>query len=101
MIEYAKMYVMQDIIRLPGDLGAAIKSARLAQGISTIDIARHSGRSRDILNRLERGNDVTVSALMDILAAMGMVLRIEHTGLPSLEEMQTRFANLDEDDDAA
>jgi hypothetical protein len=38
---------------------------------------------------------------MDILAAMGMVLRIERAGLPSLEEMTARFADLEEQDDAA
>ena len=31
-----------------------------------------SGRSRDILNRLERGQDVTVASLLDILASMGL-----------------------------
>lgn len=92
---------MQDIIRLPKDLGEAIKTARVAQGITATDVARHSGRSRDILNRLERGQDVTVSSLMDILAAMGLVLRIESAGLPTLDEMTARFANLDEEDDAA
>jgi HTH-type transcriptional regulator/antitoxin HipB len=92
---------MQDIIRLPKDLGAAIKCARSAQGMKATDIARHSGRSRDILNRLERGQDVTVSSLLDILAAMGLVLRIERAGLPTLEEMTARFADLDEQDDAA
>jgi HTH-type transcriptional regulator/antitoxin HipB len=91
---------MKDIIRLPKDLGHAVKSARQALGIKTTDIARHSGRSRDILNRLERGEDVNVSSLMDILAAMGLVLHIERAGLPTLEEMTARFADLDEDDDA-
>jgi len=91
---------MKDIIRLPKDLGLAVKSARQELGIKTTDIARHSGRSRDILNRLERGEDVNVSSLMDILAAMGLVLRIERAGLPTLEEMTARFADLDEDDDA-
>ena len=95
------MSFMQDIIRLPKDLGLAIKSARITQGLKATDIARHSGRSRDILHRLEQGQDVTVSSLMDILAAMGMVLRIERAGLPTLEEMTARFADLEEQDDAA
>jgi HTH-type transcriptional regulator/antitoxin HipB len=95
------MSSMKDIIRLPQDLGHAVKSARRELGIKTTDIARHSGRSRDVLNRLERGEDVTVSSLMAILAAMGLVLRIERAGLPTLEEMKARFADLDEDDDAS
>ena len=92
---------MQDIIRLPKDLGLAIKGARVAQGIKANDVAKRSGRSRDILNRLERGQDITVSSLMDILATLGLVLRIERMGLPTLDEMAARFADLEEQDDAA
>ena len=91
---------MQDIIRLPADLGQAIKTARKAARLKAIDIARISGRSRDVLHRLERGQDVTVASLMDILASMGLALRLERTGLPTLLEMQQRFA-IDEGDDAA
>lgn len=38
---------------------------------------------------------------MAILAAMGLVLRLERAGLPTLDEMTAHFADLDEDDDAA
>ena len=93
------MSVMQDIIRLPSDLGKAVKSARKTMGIKTTYIAKHTGRSRDILNRLERGEDVTVSSLMDILSAMGMVLRIERAGLPTLDEMAARVAAWQEEDE--
>lgn len=96
------MSFMSDIIRLPQDLGKAIQSERKALKLKTIDIAHHSGRSRDVLHRLERGQDVTVSSLMAILAAMGLVLRVERAGLPTLQEMTERFADLDEDaNDAA
>lgn len=90
---------MTDIIRLPSDLGHAIRLARKNRGLKAIDIARHSGRSRDVLNRLERGEDVTVASLMAILSAMGLVLKIEPVGLPTLDEMRETFANLDDDDD--
>lgn len=89
---------MKDIIRLPQDLGKAIRNARKELGFKTTDVAQRSGRSRDVLHRLERGDDVTVSSLMSILTAMGLVLRIERAGLPTLEEMTERFANLDDDD---
>jgi transcriptional regulator with XRE-family HTH domain len=92
---------MQDIIRLPKDLGKAIKNARKELRLKTTDVATHSGRSRDVLHRLERGDDVTVSSLMAILAAMGLVLRIERAGLPTLQEMTERFSSLDNDDDDA
>ena len=89
---------MKDIIRLPQDLGKAIRNARKELGLKTTDIAKHSGRSRDVLYRLEHGDDVTVSSLIAILAAMGLVLRIERAGLPTLQEMTERFADLDDDD---
>ena len=92
---------MQDNIRLPTDLGQAIKSARKAARLKTTDIAKASGRSRDVLNRLERGQDVTVASLMDILASMGLALRLERAGLPTLQEMQQRFASDGDDDDSA
>lgn len=88
---------MSDILRLPADLGSAVRQARKSARLKATDIARASGRSRDVLNRLERGQDVTVASLMAILASMGLVLRIERVGLPTLQEMQQRFAA---DDDA-
>lgn len=100
MIINKKMSCMKDTIRLPTDLGREIRKARLAGGFKTTEVARNSGRSRDVLNRLEKGEDVTVASLMDILRAMGVTLRLETTKLPTLEEMQKRFA-ADEDDDAA
>ncbi len=93
------MSSMKDIIRLPKDLGVAVKAARKAQGIKALDISRHSGRSRDVLNRLERGEDITVSSLLDILSAMGLVLRLERAGLPTLAEMTQRFADIDDEQD--
>ena len=86
------MSFMQDTIRLPADLGQAIRAARKSARLKTTDIAKASGRSRDILNRLERGQDVTVASLLDILASMGLALRLERSGLPTLQEMQQRFA---------
>jgi HTH-type transcriptional regulator/antitoxin HipB len=94
------MSFMQDIIRLPQDLGKAVKNARKELRLKTTDVAKRSGRSRDVLHRLERGDDVTVSSLMAILATMGLVLRVERAGLPTLQEMTERFSNLDDDDDA-
>ncbi len=90
---------MKDIIRIPSDLGRAVKSARKTHRIKATEIAKHSGRSRDVLNRLERGEDITVSSLLAILSAMGMVIRIERAGLPTLDEMAARVAAWQEEDD--
>ncbi|MCK9510627.1 MAG: helix-turn-helix domain-containing protein [Pigmentiphaga sp.] len=84
-------------IRLPADLGQAVRQARQDSGLRAVEVARRSGRSRDLLYRLEQGGDVTTSALLDVLRAMGYALRIEKVGLPTLDEMRKRFKDLDED----
>lgn len=90
-----------DTIRLPIDLGAALKAQRQRQGLTAVDVAARAGRSRDILYRLERGEDVTVSALLDILRALGLSLALQSAGLPTLAEMQRRFGTEAHDDDDA
>ena len=88
-------------IRLPTDLGQAIRQERKRAKLKATDIAAHSGRSRDVLYRLEKGDDITVASLLDILRAMNLGLRLEPLGMPTLEEVQRRFAQDDEDDDDA
>ncbi len=65
---------MKDIFSLPTDLGQAIQAARKGAGLKATDIARRSGRARNVLYRLERGDDVTVASLLDILRSMGLGL---------------------------
>ena len=95
------MFRMKDIIRLPQDLGDAIRGARKESRLAATTIAERSGRSRNVLYRLERGEDVTVASLLDILRAMGLTLRLERLGLPTLEEVRQRFADDDEDEEPA
>ena len=88
---------IMDKLKLPGDLGKAIAQYRTDMKLSAISIARTAGRSRTVLHNLERGGDVTVASLFDILRAMGLCISLQKAGMPSLEEMQRRFA--DEDDE--
>ncbi|RMX08197.1 XRE family transcriptional regulator [Corticibacter populi] len=83
-------------IRTKEDLGRMIRQLRLGDGIRATDLSSKSGRSRDLLHRLESGRDVTTGALLDVLSSMGYAIRIEKAGLPTLDEMRQRFA--DEDD---
>ncbi|MBK7616829.1 MAG: helix-turn-helix domain-containing protein [Burkholderiales bacterium] len=89
------MFHMKDKIKLASDLGPAIKAARTQLGLKAIHIARDSGRSRNVLHRLERGEDVEVSSLFDILRAMNLCIRLESCGLPTMEEMAARFGGDD------
>ncbi|MBB4844204.1 transcriptional regulator with XRE-family HTH domain [Paucibacter oligotrophus] len=96
------MSFMKDVIRLPSDLGRALMLERKARKMKATDIALRAGRARDVLYRLEQGEDVTLSSLMAILGAMGLTIRLERAGMPTLEEVQRRFGSVDEDgDDAA
>ena len=96
---------MKDVLRIPSDLGRAVRQERQASKMKATDIARRAGRARDVLYRLEQGDDVTVSSLMDILRAMGLTIRLERVGMPTLAEVQRRFGSdeddEEEDDDAA
>lgn len=83
-------------IRTLADLGQAVRKARREQGLTATHIAAQSGRSRDLLHRLETGSDVTAGALLDVLRSMGYTLRLERLGLPTLDEVRQRFTD-DED----
>lgn len=95
------MSFMEDVIRLPSDLGRVVMLERKARKMKATDIALRAGRARDVLYRLEQGEDVTVSSLMAILGAMGLTIRLERAGMPTLEEVQRRFGSVDEDEDDA
>lgn len=82
-------------VRSLHDLGQTIRQLRQSEGLQAVWVARQSGRSRDLLHRLESGGDITASALLDILQAMGCLLRIEKAGLPTMDEMRQRFGDDD------
>ena len=87
---------MQDI-RTLAELGQAVRDARLAAHLSTVEVARGSGRSRDVLHRLENGQDVSASSLLAILAAIGRRIELAEVTRPTLSDMQRRFAHLQDD----
>ncbi len=93
------MSAIMDKFRLPADLGTAIAKYREDNKLSAVAVARKAGRSRTVLHKLERGEDVTVTSLFDLLRAMGLCLSLQKAGMPTLEEMQRRFADEDEDED--
>jgi HTH-type transcriptional regulator / antitoxin HipB len=90
---------MTDIIRLPDELGRRLRERREALGLSKSALALKAGKVREVVYRLEAGEDTTVSSLLAVMGALGLVLRIERAGLPSAGEVAARF--LEEDDDAA
>lgn len=92
------MQAMTDTIRLPDELGRQLRARREALGLSKSALAEKAGKVREVVYRLEAGQDTTISSLLAVLGALGLVLRIETAGLPSASEVAARF--LEEDDDA-
>lgn len=95
------MSIIMDKLKLPADLGKAIAQYRADNKLSAVAIARKAGRSRTVLHNLERGQDVTLTSLFEILRAMGLCLSLQKSGMATLEEMQRRFADDEEDANAA
>lgn len=92
------MQVMTDIIRLPDELGQQLRARREALGMSKAQLAARAGKVREVVYRLEAGEDTTVSSLMAVLSALGLAMRLESAGLPTAAEVARRFQ---EEDDAA
>jgi HTH-type transcriptional regulator/antitoxin HipB len=88
---------MTDIIRLPDELGHQLRGQREALGMSKTELAEKAGKVREVIYRIEAGEDTTVSSLMAVLGALGLGMRLERVGLPSAQDVARRFQ---EDDDA-
>ena len=88
---------MTDTIRLPDELGAQLRARRQSLGLGKRALAERAGKVREVIYRLEAGEDVTVSSLMAVLGALGLAMRLEPVGLPTADEVARRFA-MDEDD---
>jgi predicted transcriptional regulator len=93
------MQAMADNIRLPDELGQQLRARREALGLSKSALAEKAGKVREVIYRLEAGEDSTVSSLLAVMGALGLVMRVERAGLPTASEVAARF--MDEDDDAA
>lgn len=91
---------MTDTLRFADELGPVLRARRLALGLSKKALAQRAGKVREVIYRIESGEDVTLSSLMAVLNALGLVMRLEKAGLPTMQEVAARFS-LDEDDEDA
>jgi transcriptional regulator with XRE-family HTH domain len=90
------MQAMADTIRLPDELGAQLRQRRNALGMSKSQLAEKAGKVREVVYRLEAGQDTTVSSLLAVAGALGLALRLEPAGLPTAAEVARRFQMDDE-----
>ena len=93
------MQAMTDNVRLPDELAQQLRARREALGLSKSALAEKAGKVREVIYRLAAGEDSTVSSLLAVMGALGLVMRMERAGLPTASEVAARF--MDEDDDAA
>jgi HTH-type transcriptional regulator / antitoxin HipB len=91
------MQAMTDTVRLPDELGVLLRERRESAGFSKAELAQRAGKVREVIYRLEAGEDVAVSSLFAVLGALGLGMRLEPVGLPTAAEVARRF-QMDEDD---
>lgn len=92
------MQAMTCTIRLPDELGRQLLERRKTLGLNKSELAQRAGKVREVVYRLEAGEDSTVSSLLAVLGALGLALRLEPAGLPSAQEVARRF-QMDDDQD--
>ena len=91
------MQAMTDRPRLPSELGELLRQRREELGLGKKAVAERAGRVREVVYRLEGGDEASVSSLFDVLRSLNLVMHIEPAGLPTLEEVADAF-NKDDDD---
>jgi HTH-type transcriptional regulator / antitoxin HipB len=88
---------MTDRIRLADELGDQLRMRREALGMSKSELAEKAGKVREVIYRLEAGEDTTVSSLIAVMSALKLAMRLEPAGLPTAEEVARRFQEDDDD----
>ena len=58
------------------ELGARIRTARIDRPFTQAELAAHAGVSLSTVAKLERGEDVRFSSVLDILRALGMLASV-------------------------
>ena len=84
-------------IRLADELGDQLRMRREALGMSKSELAERAGKVREVIYRLEAGEDTTVSSLIAVMSALKLAMRLEPAGLPTAEEVARRFQEEDDD----
>lgn len=88
--EQIRNFSTMETIKTSWMLGMAFKKIRGERGLQPSKIAQHAGRSQEILYRLECGQDITVSALLDLLRATGHGLQIVPFRPPASVDKEVR-----------
>jgi transcriptional regulator with XRE-family HTH domain len=94
----AKPVAFTPSVALPAELSAQVIARREQLGLTKKGLAERAGKVREVIYRIEEGQDVNVSSLVDVLRVLGLKLALVPAGIPSMEAVAKAFG---EDEDAA
>ena len=60
-----------------GELGSRIRAARIDMPLTQAQLARRAGVSLSTVSKLERGEDVRFTSVLDVLRALGMLAAVD------------------------
>lgn len=68
---------MQEIVRLPRQLGAILQSERLRQGLTQSELASRTGAQQKTISAIENGSEGTkLDTLLSVIASLGLDMQI-------------------------
>ncbi|NML96128.1 helix-turn-helix domain-containing protein [Novosphingobium olei] len=81
---------MQQIVRLPSQLGAIVQSERLRQGMTQSELASLAGTQQKTISAIENGREGTkLDTLLSVIASLGLDMQIvtRERGGKSIEDI--------------
>lgn len=81
---------MQQIVRLPSQLGAIIQSERLKQGMTQSELASLTGTQQKTISAIENGSEGTkLDTLLSVIASLRLEMQIvpREQGRKSIEDV--------------
>lgn len=68
---------MQQIVRLPSQLGSIIQSERLRQRLTQSELANRTGTQQKTISAIENGSEGTkLDTLLSVIASLGLDMQI-------------------------
>lgn len=81
---------MQQIVRLPSQLGAIIQTERLSQGLTQSELASLTGTQQKTISAIENGSEGTkLGTLLSVIGSLGLDMQIvpREQGRKSIEDV--------------
>lgn len=83
---------MPNFVRIPRDLGHAIRQARREKNLTQADLATHSGVWQETISKVEAGRDGTkLDTILALLAALDLELLVRTGSKGSASDFDNIF----------